>query len=247
MGRRDSTSGSGFTLAVRGLVLLLLTQLASASLLAADSNVAEQLLARAVFTLVLGMALLPQPVPGQPPRLGLLLCWSLLSGASIAPGALWLQPDFHVANRVAVLAGGTALLVFLFGSLCWCLAGRLGDRRLAAQATLTTLLLGLTLPLWLSPLAVLHGGDKWFVDSIVALCPASYLATIIDIDFLRGDWMYRHTPYGSLRFDYPDALRASVTMLAAAAVFIGAGRFRLSSRRTDRFPVIAPQLPEPKP
>ena len=119
----------------------------------------------------------------------------------MVPGLLWLGWTPETISRVFTLACCTALLVFMFGCLRKSLALGLGDRRTASQITLAALTLSLTLPLWAAPLAVLNGANKGFVDTIVALCPASYLASVADIDYLRGDWMYQHTPYGSLRFD----------------------------------------------
>jgi hypothetical protein len=143
--------------------------------------------------------------------------------------------------RIILLAGGSALLVLLFGCFGRALAFRLQDRRLAAQGSLAVMLLGLTLPLWAAPLAVIFGARQWVIDGIVALCPASYLAGLSGIDYLRGEWLYRHTPYGSLRFDYPDVANSSlVIFLLAAALFTYAGSCR-SRRKAGPPATAAPQ------
>ena len=241
MEQRQASSGYGMELAIRAAVLFLLTLLAAAWLLPTDSAHPDQLLASAVLSLVLAILLLPQPSLSTPPRFGPLLLWSLLSGVSLIGTLLWLPEGNPLDPRVALLGGGDALLVLLFACFGRALAFRLEDRRLAARGSLAALLLGLTLPLWASPLAVIFGARQWLIDSIVALCPASYLARLAGIDYLRGDWMYRHTPYGSLRFDYPDAVSSSLVILILAALFFAYAGSCLSRRKAGPPATAAPQ------
>lgn len=246
MKQRQAVSGYGMELALRAAVLFLLTEFAAACLLNADSAYPEQLLARAVLTLLLATLLLPQPSLSIPPRIGPLVFWSLLSGVSLISAFLWLPERNVLDPRIFLLAGGAALLVFMFSCFSRALAFHLQDRRLAARGSLAILLLGLTLPLWASPLAVIVGARQWFVDSIVALCPASYLARLAGIDYLRGDWMYRHTPYGSLRFDYPGVVSSSIVILILAALFFTYAGSCLSRRKAGPPATAAPKLLEIK-
>lgn len=236
----------GLSFAIRAVALLSLVEITAASLLAADSPLSEHMLARAVIALVAAVALLPRHTLASTRTVLPVLCWSVLCGVSIIPGLLWLEWAPGNSSRVFLLAGGCALLVFLFACFRWSLAVCFGDRRTAARVSLATLLLSLTLPLWASPLALLHGASKWFVDAIVALCPASYLAALSGMDYLRGEWMYQHAPYGSLRFDYPDPLQATLLILLLAAVFFTSARFYSPAHRSGRLPAIAPQLLEVK-
>lgn len=240
-------SGFGLWLAARAAGLLLLTEAAAAWLLAGDSTFSEAVLARALFTLFLATVLQPQPAHAGATAIPLLLLWSLLSGASLALGLLWLAGFSHYNHRLLPLAGGTALLVFLFACLRWSLAMRCKDRRIASQATLATLILSLTLPLWSAPLAVLNGASKAFVDSIVALCPLSYLAALAEVDYLRSDWMYQYAPYGSLRFDYPAPAVSTLLILLLATIFIMYANVRRAGPRTGQLPAIASPLLEMKP
>jgi len=237
----QKVGGYGMELAIRGAILFLLSLLTAAWLLPADSAYTDQLLERAVLHLLLAILLLPQPAITAPPRIGLLVVWPLLTGVSFTGNLLWLPESSLHDPRIFLLAGGDALLVLLFGCFGGALAFRLQDRRLAAQSCLAVMLLGLTLPLWAAPLAVIFGARQWVVDSIVALCPASYLAGLAGIDYLRGDWLYRYTPYGSLRFDYPDAASSSIVIcILAAALFTYAGSCR-SRRKAGPPATAAPQ------
>lgn len=243
---QPSHSAQGFTCALiaRCLAVPLLVEAAAKGLLAVDSGFSEHIMARAVFTLILATALLPLPDPARSSTGRLLLLWSLLNGASLVAGLLWSATTTQDTVALVPLASGTALLVFLFGCLRWSLALRLADRRKAAQISLVTLLLSLTLPLWAAPLALLQGAGKWLVDTIIALCPVSYLAALAQIDYLRSDWMYRNTPYGSLRFDYPDPLYATIALLAALIIIRAS--VRLPGHDNGRLAAAAPQLLEIK-
>ena len=115
---------------------------------------------------------------------------------------------------------------------------------IASQATLAALFLSLALPLWASPLATLNGASKWFIDALVAICPASYLASVAGIDYLRSDWMYQHAPYGSLRFDYPDPVHATVVIILLAAIFSARALSRLTGPGPGQILADSPQLLE---
>lgn len=246
MEQRQAIVGFGRELTLRGAALFLLTEIA-ATLIAADADYPDQLLARAVLTLLVATLLSPPASLSKPMLIAPLLFWSLFSGVSLSCGLLWQSPGNPLDARAFLLAGGTAVLVLLFTCLGRALAFRLEDRRTGARGSLAILLLGLTLPLWAAPLAVMSGARQWFVDSIVSLCPASYLASLAGIDYLRGDWMYRNAPYGGLRFDYPDAVYSTVIILLLSGVLFTYAGSCLSRRQADPPQVAAPEILEIKP
>jgi hypothetical protein len=238
---------NGLLLTGRGVILVASTELAAAYFITADSPISEQLLMRGVFTLILAILLLPEPELGKRPGVSLPISWSLLSGASVFVGLMWMPGISTSLSTALLLAMGTAALVLLFASLSLVLAYHFNDRRRASRFTLATLLLCLTLPLWAAPVAALYGSSKWLVDTVVALCPVSYLAALAKIDYLRGNWLYLHAPYGSLRFDYPDPVRATFLIVILSALTSILGRFQRLGLRPNKLPSVLSEPLEIKP
>jgi hypothetical protein len=74
-------------------------------------------------------------------------------------------------------------------------------------------------PVWLA--APLDQG--WpIADALVALNPLTALALPSETDYLRSDWLYRHSPLGGLRYDYPSApaLIAAYLAVSGAALIL---------------------------
>lgn len=188
----------------------------------------EWLLTCATLTLVFSVFFFPLPVHPGPRAPALVLAWAaLMSTVIVVLGGSQGMLSAPGGNGW-LLAMGAGLLAAVFASLALFLAAWLDDRRGAARATLAVLLVSLAAPLWASPLIVMFGSSKWFVDALVALCPVSYLASLADIDYLRGDWFYRNTPYGGLRYDYPDPLALLFILAAMLILWLVINRRRKS-------------------
>ena len=67
----------------------------------------------------------------------------------------------------------------------------------------------------------------------------SYLATLAEIDYLRSDWFYRHTPYGGLRYDYPEP-----ALFALILVALIAAAYRWWGRNENRLEHLSPRNPQ---
>ena len=63
-----------------------------------------------------------------------------------------------------------------------------------------------------------HIGSQNTTDSIIAISPLTYLASMLDYDYLRSQWFYSHTPYGSLRYHYPHWLSYLIVYLGITAL-----------------------------
>jgi hypothetical protein len=114
----------------------------------------------------------------------------------------------------------SALAVFSITVLLHNLAGllqRLGRNSGFAAPTilLIALFVGSSI-LWLGPAVELWVLDSGFPDMIVAGNPLSYLSVALDYDYLRSDWFYRHSPFGSLRFSYPSFTSLTAVYLGLA-------------------------------
>jgi hypothetical protein len=153
-----------------------------------------------------------------------LVGWSLYSALVLAAGSGangWSFP------KLGFLALGTGLLVFLFAALARALAQWLDDRRAAARLAIYTLLVAMSLPLWASPFAFMAGSTRPLVNALISLSPLTYLSTLAGTDYLRSDWFYRYTPYGGLRYDYPQPVYATtVCVLLIAALLLLMRRHR---------------------
>jgi hypothetical protein len=226
-----TASGKGWLLAGRGIALILLAELAAIIVSSGEWLLSGQLLFRGVITLVLAVVLMPSQGRGEPPAIAIPLVWSLLSAIALLCGLVGVSTVRVSSGTALALAQGIAVLVFLFGCWSFTLAYYFNDRRLAARITLVILLLCLTLPLWAAPFAALYGASQWLVDTIVALCPISYLAALTEIDYLRGIWFYQHTPYGSLKYDYPNPAYTTILILLSSLSITFLTRFSWPGRR----------------
>lgn len=70
-----------------------------------------------------------------------------------------------------------------------------------------------TLPLWIAPWVELIASTPPKLNMLLWSSPLSYLAGMLDYDYLRNQWFYQHTPYGMLRFEYPDKWIASFGLI----------------------------------
>ncbi len=132
---------------------------------------------------------------------------------------------------VAALALGVALVSAALEAVAALLC-TLGAAPAAASGV-ALLLLGIfaASPVWLGPWAEVTGHVQ-AANVVVAVSPLSYLAALAQYDYLRGQWFYAHSPLGSLRFDYPGVLAASMAWAALAALCRGLARF--AARRGTR-------------
>lgn len=151
---------------------------------------------------------------------GVVILWAVMAAAgflALSSSPLYFEPE----NRSLQLAGGVLILVLLFGAMR-CLI-RVYSSSHANSMMLFTLITGafFTAPLYLSVVAEATSHQA-LVDAIIAASPVSYLAGIVDYDYLRSSWFYQHMPYGGLRFNYPATGIMTVCYLIITLVLAGA-------------------------
>jgi len=167
-----------------------------------------------------------------PPRELSMVRWCVLAAAGCF--LLMLPYTFSTAQLVnaACVSLGVFILLLLLCSMLLLVHALLDD---APAASLLVTLIAVacsTDPIWLGPLAELAGPHhQHLVDAIVATSPLSYLALLADYDYLRGAWFYQHTPFGSLRYNYPSTISLTSTYLALSGVLLAA---RWQLQRKDR-------------
>jgi len=172
------------------------------------------------------LAVLLIPVnSGHRAQAGAVMLWAAVAAA----GFLTLSSSplyFEQGNRSFQLAGGVLILVLLFSAMQSLI--RIYASSHASSMTLFTLITGafFATPLYLGVVAEATSHQTLVVDSIIAASPVSYLAGILDYDYLRSSWFYQHTPFGGIRFNYPTPGVMTVCYVITTLVLAGANILR---------------------
>lgn len=161
------------------------------------------------------------------------LAWSLTAALCFLGITVLRDADVRAPGQAATLGFGVALIVAAYCSAIVRLAELLRDPRDATLAVMLTLAVLGAAPVWLGPYADLRAESRWIVNAVIWVSPLTYLGTLADVDYLRSDWFYRHTPFGGLRFSYPAPLVQTV-IYAAFVVLLLLGRKRRAPWWTDR-------------
>lgn len=146
-----------------------------------------------------------------------ILIWSLCLGLATLGIALAGHRDMALASKTAL---AITLLSLLMLSLTYAMSGRKIVVSLIAWNILWTMLLFTTLPLWLSPWVESITASQTQLNILLWSSPLSYLASMLDYDYLRSEWFYQHTPYGMLRYDYPDPVWFSLGLTGVSLILL---------------------------
>ncbi|MGR8930374.1 MAG: hypothetical protein ACU836_07015 [Gammaproteobacteria bacterium] len=110
----------------------------------------------------------------------------------------------------AKTAVNATISVFSLSLFIHSMLGRMAEifnqNRIIQLYGLWVLLLLMTLPIWIAPWAELMAESTLLLSAMLWLSPITYLAAMLEYDYLRQEWFYQHLPYGGLRYDYPDTL-----------------------------------------
>ena len=127
------------------------------------------------------------------------------------------QTDWETLLKVAL---GIALLLAFYCALSKLMTKGNPDNLFGLQLVLMLYFLLLTAPLWLGPIAFYFANNSQVVNSIINLSPLSYLASLMDYDYLRSSWFYQNTPFGGLRYEYLDSLvNSMIYIIFTIAIF----------------------------
>ncbi|MCB1858897.1 MAG: hypothetical protein KDI63_11515 [Gammaproteobacteria bacterium] len=153
----------------------------------------------------------PPLAPGQ-------LQSALLAGLGVLAVLTWHLPVTYIATHSLhfQLALGVGILVFSAGGLIQLLTRFTDDPPFSSWMIFCLAVLLASAPLWTGPAVDLIPSPLWGTNLIIAFSPLSYLASLAEWDYLRGEWFYRHSPFGGLRYEYPSAAIASI-------VYVGIG------------------------
>lgn len=200
--------------------------------------VAAHSLGTTAATLAIACLLAPMLWSERQPTLGNTSHCSLLTAATAALLLMAGTPAHSWTALALPLVVGVLATSLLMGAAMLFLNRRCNTPALRAQRlVLCALLLAATAPLWLAPLAEQLAMES-FTNFILALSPVSYLAALIDYDALRSGWLYNNTPWGGLRYDYPNPLIQTLIYAGVAALLcLGASRKHQPPVKTDDTPV----------
>jgi hypothetical protein len=128
---------------------------------------------------------------------------------------------FTVAVPVTVLLQ-PGIIVFCLGMLLWSLTQlfeHLFPHSNSIRISVTLLAVIITsAPLWVGPLAEIYRAGDVIVNGVVSVTPLTHFSVAADYDYLRAEWMYQHSAFGSLPFAYPGFI--SITACYFLFVFI---------------------------
>ncbi|HHH38656.1 MAG TPA: hypothetical protein ENK50_03660 [Sedimenticola sp.] len=126
----------------------------------------------------------------------------------------WHFPGLFPGLLPLKAAFGVALLLFALSGLARLIAPFAGGPGAALWWTLLACAIVASAPLWAGPLLDTRLPVEAAVDPLIAFSPLTYLASLMDWDYLRGEWFYRHSPFGGMRYSYPPPLGAGLAWLA---------------------------------
>ena len=100
-----------------------------------------------------------------------------------------------------------AAVVFCLGLLLWSLAQLFAAAFPARKNMRGTIILLVTCvttaPLWMGPVVELQQADNRVIDWVVSMTPLTHVSVAAEYDYLRSEWLYQNSSFGSLPFVYP--------------------------------------------
>ncbi len=60
-----------------------------------------------------------------------------------------------------------------------------------------------TSPVWLGPVVDIYQLNNTIINSVVSITPLTHFSVAAEYDYLRSEWLYQNTAFGSLPFNYP--------------------------------------------
>lgn len=175
---------------------------------------------QAVSIIGLGFALNPD-WRGRPGRLSILV-WSFF--LALASALVTVSVNYG-SGLLIELSARTSVAVFLLSFFMHSVT-----RAVMAQFTynchipwniLCVVIMLMTLPLWMAPWVESIAPTPPRLHLLLWSSPLSYLAGMLDYDYLRNQWFYQHTPYGMLRYEYPDKVSYSFGLIGISLLLFG--------------------------
>lgn len=139
--------------------------------------------------------------------------WGPLSAVVFLAGSIILDHGFEKLYLECLVAIGVMLLVEFYSAIYNLLASTSVEAAKPSMTVFAFVCLTSSSIIWLGPLAEIFPREEWLVNGIIALNPLSYLSELAEIDYLRSSWFYRFTPFGGLKYHYPDPFLTSIFLI----------------------------------
>ena len=177
------------------------------------------IMVKAVTIIVLGFILNPD-WQSRPSRLSIVI-WSFF--LALASALVTISVIYENSLLIA-MSTKTAVAVFVLSffmhSLTRAVMAQLTYNRHIPWNILCAVIMLTTLPLWMAPWVESIAPTPPRLHVLLWSSPLSYLAGMLDYDYLRNQWFYQHTPYGMLRYDYPDKILYSIGLIGMSLLLL---------------------------
>jgi hypothetical protein len=95
-------------------------------------------------------------------------------------------------------------------------------------------------PLWLGPFVDVFQSGEDVINGIIMTTPLTHFCVAAEYDYLRSEWFYRNSPFGSLPFIYPSFVNVVTAYFALSLslqmVCWGARRYRAHLPQSQKHP-----------
>jgi hypothetical protein len=123
-------------------------------------------------------------------------------------------------------------LSFFLWSLSQLLAAVLAGNGHTRKPLLLFSVFIISAPVWLGPLVDVYQPDDNTINGIISVTPLTHFSVAAGYDYLRSEWFYQNTPFGSLHFSYPGLISITAGYLLLV-IFIQFMRWRLMRQSVD--------------
>jgi len=118
-------------------------------------------------------------------------------------------------------------LSFFLWSLSQLLAAVFADAHFIRKLIFLFTVFIISAPVWLGPLVDIYQPGDSTTNGIISITPLTHFSVAAGYDYLRSEWFYQNTPFGSLPFSYP-SLIAITTGYLLLVIFMQSMRWWLT-------------------
>ena len=128
------------------------------------------------------------------------------SGAGIVVFIILSQMPFTAGVPATILLQ-VCVVIFCLGMLLWSLTQLFenifpGNMSIRIGIILLTTIITST-PVWLGPVVDIYQPGNVVINSVVSITPLTHFSVAAEYDYLRSEWLYQNSAFGSLPFVYP--------------------------------------------